>query len=251
MTVTSNMTIAAGGTNYVYCSPTNGGSVKLVLPNGLTVATGGMINANGAGYKGGAAFANTNGFGPGGGKYNAVSGGSGGGGYGGRGGAEINSGSLGGPTYGTSNLPPFQPGSGGGSYSAGEGGWGGGLVWIEASSGNVTIDGSIQAIGAPEIGHGMAGNGSGGGIYIRCRRLFGTGSLSVNGGMSSSGGADRGGVGGGGRIAVYRVNANTLAATADYGFSSGGSPNISTNGASAGTIFWGQLLEPGAVFTFR
>jgi len=152
---------------------------------------------------------------------------------------------VGGLTYGSSNTPPFQPGSGGASYSGGEGGWGGGLVWIEALNGNLTVDGLIQAIGVPEIGHGMAGNGSGGCIYIRCKRLFGAGTLSANGGMSSSGGLDRGGVGGGGRIAVWRVNTNTLSATVDYGYSSGGSPLISTNGASAGTIYWGATPESG------
>ena len=247
LTVVSNMTVASGGTNYVYSSPTNGGSVKMVMLSDLAVASGGMINANGTGYKGGGAFMNTNGFGPGGGKVNLVNVGSGGGGYGGRGGAESNSATVGGVTYGSSNTPPFQPGSGGASYSGGEGGWGGGLVWIEALNGNLTVNGSIQAIGVPEIGHGMAGNGSGGCIYIRCKRLFGAGSLSANGGMSSSGGADRGGVGGGGRIAVWRVNTNTLSATADYGYSIGGSPLISTNGASAGTIYWGATPESGTI----
>jgi len=73
MTVTGSMTVASGGTCYPYSSPTNGGSVKLLVVNGLTVASNGLINANASGFFGGYSHAGegsqTNGYGPGGGKF--------------------------------------------------------------------------------------------------------------------------------------------------------------------------------------
>jgi hypothetical protein len=166
----------------------------------LTVASGGMINVNFAGFIGG--IGGQSGYGPGRGWVNVGDGYGSGGGHGGFGG-HIQPGGAG--SYragGMTNDNPHDPGlpGSGGAYS---GGAGGGYVKIVAS-GTVSLSGTnaITANG------GAAGNGggSGGGINILCAVLSGSGSIQANGGRST---AYFGG-GGGGLVKIVVTNASTF-----------------------------------------
>jgi len=111
-----------------------------------------------------------------------------------------------GVAYGSMTAPEA-PGSGGLDYYSTLGGHAGGAVRVVAT-GTVTVNGSVLARGQDgwERGQIHASAGSGGGIYITCRRLEGasTGLIQVNGGNAGWAGW----AGGGGRIAViYNVTA--------------------------------------------
>lgn len=178
----------------------------------LVIAAGGSINANFAGYRGGGGAAAKRGQGPGGGL------GIGGGSYGGLGayGGGNDPGPAG-PTYGDAH-EPSDPGSGGGgtiAYSSTPGRPGGGAVRIIAT-GTVTVNGTITASALRDHGD-LCGSGSGGSIYISCRRFAAT-----NGWILAQGGGKAGtywayaGSGGGGRIAiVYDPDAQSLANITD------------------------------------
>jgi len=102
-----------------------------------------------------------------------------------------------GPSYG-SITNPIEPGSGAQPGIDGLGGFGGGTVRIIAS-GNCIIHGTIKANGGGRTGIHTHG-GSGGAIFITCRRFLGSpsGLLQANGETISHGGWS----GSGGRIAV-------------------------------------------------
>ena len=75
-----------------------------------------------------------------------------------------------------------------------------GFPWMSASS---TLEGAIKADGAYSNGE-AAGGGSGGSILVQAWEIGGYGTISANGGgHTSSGIADYGTSGGGGRIALY------------------------------------------------
>jgi hypothetical protein len=128
-------------------------------------------------------------------------GGGGGGGYGlagSNGASNGNSNALigqGGPAYGTSSLLPLLGGSGGGGGAAsssnnrgGAGGGGGGAILI-ASSGTLTLSGTISARGGNGVTinvGGGGGAGAGGAIRLIANTLVGTGSLDVRGGTAGS-----------------------------------------------------------------
>lgn len=164
----------------------------VVICTNLTVNTGGLIDANASGYTGRYANAGTGpGAGyapPGGGVYGS------GGGYGGVGGYGMYVNWLGGAIYGSAS-EPVDPGSSGGTGS-GTGGNGGGAIWISAD-GAVIVNGTIRANGGNGNGD-QAAAGSGGGVYIKCLTLQGSGFVQANGGNLGG----NGGGGGGGRIAV-------------------------------------------------
>ncbi len=151
-----------------------------IVGSNLTLATGGVINVTGLGFK--------TGCGPG---CSPVGAGAS---YGGRGGFRTTTAPT--TTYGFVQAPT-QPGSGSASGSSASGG---GAVRV-AADGAVEINGNVTA-------NGMAGGGtwhggsSGGAIFISCQSFGGAGSLQANGG---NGMADGGG-GGGGRIAVIFTN---------------------------------------------
>jgi len=152
----------------------------------VTVAADGGINAVGGGYQHRA--------GPGAGRSGTFNGAGGYGGEGGGGGDPLPGGLPYGPV-----ASPSAPGSGGGSHvnHVYAGGWGGGLVKMTVT-GSVTVNGTITANGTSgQDQHGSGG--SGGGIYIKCQTLGGTGSLEVRGGSTYN---NLGGAGGGGRIAL-------------------------------------------------
>ncbi len=187
--------IAGNCVLYPVAHPTNGGSILMRTRN-LTVPYAAQINGDALGFGGGVNGIHAAGYGPGGGGSSTRGGGGGHGGFGGKG----NDGTLA-PAGLTNDIAaaPLLPGSGGGGKSDPlyPGGNGGSLVRIEAT-GPVTIDGTISVNGAAGPGD-SAGGGAGGGIYLTCKSLGGTGTLQANGGSAPS----LGGGGGGGRIAVW------------------------------------------------
>ncbi|MBI3986358.1 MAG: hypothetical protein HY343_05535, partial [Lentisphaerae bacterium] len=218
-----------------------------VLCTDFNLLSGGWINVDFKGYRGGDPAGSYSGQGPGGPVWpggnngHAAS-------YGGFG---IGSAAV--WPYGASNAPVF-PGSGSTvswwvSYYAG--GNGGGAVWIDAS-GLVTINGVISANGQHTIGVNGGSGGSGGGIFISCQALAGTsGVVWAKGNVTNSfyGG------GGGGRIAViYDPVTQRALPTPQVVFSvaggggGGGAGDIGTLffpdnqflTATSGKYFWGQ-----------
>ncbi|MDD5706126.1 MAG: G8 domain-containing protein [Kiritimatiellae bacterium] len=175
---------------------------------GLTVAMNGSIDVGAKGYAGGR-FPNddqrfAHGPGKGSGEYMGAGGSHGGVGGGSHSTAYTLLGKM--PSY---NRPygepdmPLAPGSGGGrGVNPGYlGGMGGGAVWIDASNGTVTINGTISANGG--TGAGTGGGGSGGAVHIACRTIAGTsGIVQANGGSFAGNHLGYGGSGAGGRIAV-------------------------------------------------
>jgi hypothetical protein len=141
----------------------------------------------------------------------------GGGGYGlpgNNGGGGTNAG-LGGPRFGAVTVLPLIGGSGGGGGGAsnntrgGPGGGGGGAILI-ASSGTITLNGTIFSRG----GGGQSlvtggGGGSGGAIRLISNTFTGTGNLNVSGG---SGGVNFhfGGTGGQGYIRIEAFDKNNF-----------------------------------------
>jgi hypothetical protein len=233
VTVAGNMTLNPGCWVYPYSHWSNGAS-PLFSVRSLTIATNAGFNADRGGYAGGLEPGRL-GQGPGGGGTNGWYGY--GGSYGGRGG-----GNYAGQTYGSSNAPAL-PGSGGGKGLAGgvQGGFGGGLVRIEAVR-TIAIDGTISANGA-DYGFNFDGGGSGGGIYLKCRKFEG----GTNGALVANGGKGYNFGGGGGRIAVWRniglspeVISNSVAG--GWYLNPPGTP-VATNG----TIVWGTLPPGGTV----
>ena len=212
--VGGTMTVGSGCFVYAWSDIENGGSPRFSVGS-LDVAAGGTFSADYRGYRGG--YGNGSGFGndggdqtgagPGGGYYNV------GGGYGGTGGGHKPTWPAGGGfAYGTAEKP-YQAGSGGCALLANgsrisyvEGGAGGGLISVVAT-GTVEIAGTVSANG-DHGKHGInkqGGGGSGGAIYIACRRFIGgeTAVLSAKGGSSEPNDAIVTGAGGGGRIAVW------------------------------------------------
>ena len=106
-------------------------------------------------------------------------------------------------TYDDRKAPSFPGSSGGYGASAANlrGGSGGGQVWIEAVK-DITVDGTISMNGRAT--HSGWGGGSGGSVYLRARKVSGSGTISVAGGASSTRSAgnwtDQNGGGGGGYI---------------------------------------------------
>jgi len=111
--------------------------------------------------------------------------------------------------YGNPLLVPLRGGSGGGggvanANNGGSGGGAGGGALEIASSGTITVSGSILAVG----GNGgvsvtyCGGPGSGGGIHLQAQTITGAGSINASGGLSCSAGYSVGD----GRI---RIDANT------------------------------------------
>jgi len=229
--------ISTGSAMYLYSDPTNGGS-PLVRCRHLTILGGGRIDADGAGFMGSDSD-HLYGFGPG--QSRSISP-AGGASHGGRGGSNSNN-RLPGIIYGSSNAPSL-PGSGAGYSYGGHGGAGGGLVRVEVSS-VLDLRGIISANGRLAAGDGSwTAGGSGGAIYIRCKKLTGSGgTLSARGGECGSQNACGGG---GGRIAVWRV-------THDYA----GFPTANVQGGSGtypgeeGTVVWGYLPAPGTIITIK
>lgn len=251
----TDVTIASGGkmTMPAPFTDTQMSNNIVVVCSNFTVANGGLVDANYLGYAGragngygkgflGGVGEKSDGFGPGRGFGNAnqQSSGAGYGGHGGR----CNFSAFYGADYGSSNAPAL-PGSGGG-YGYGRtyelSGRGGGLIAIEAR-GSMTINGVVTANGEPwgsQTVYNTRSGGSGGGIHLRCDKLLGSGAGIIRANGGTSGGSD--GAGGGGRVAIWRVEGDELlfatsAAKGTGGYAAGGVSTMSQDG----TVVWGML----------
>jgi hypothetical protein len=206
------------------------GTINIDGKSGNTNGLGGLggpggYNGGGGGYGFDQSFSGVPGDGPsgGGGGIGGATitgtnvGDGGGGGYGlpgNNGGGGTNAG-LGGPRFGAVTVLPLIGGSGGGGGGAsnntrgGPGGGGGGAILI-ASSGTITLNGTIFSRG----GSGQSlvtggGGGSGGAIRLISNTFTGTGNLNVSGG---SGGVNFhfGGTGGQGYIRIEAFDKNNF-----------------------------------------
>jgi hypothetical protein len=149
--------------------------------------------------------------------------------------------------YGSALLQPLVGGSGGGggrggpSYSGSGGGGGGGAILI-ASTGTLTVTGTINATGGDSgglSGEGMGGRGaggSGGAIRLMATRMAGNGSLLADGGCVNNNNQRRQlcGIGGshnhyGGSPGRIRVEAET------HAFSFTSSPTLASD--TPGSVF--------------
>lgn len=170
----------------------------------------------------GAVRRGSDGLGPGGGlgvPYSASYYGGGGAGFASAGSTYVTG--AGGPAYGASTLIPLIGGSGGGGGAGGTnfkgaGGGGGGALLI-ASSGAVSITGTITAnggLGGSVSGTnsgGAGGGGSGGAIRIIATRLSGNGTITANAGGAGS--APNPGYAGWGSVGRIRLEAETMERT--------------------------------------
>lgn len=201
----------------------------------LNIHADGRINVDVKGYQGGY---KVTGYGPGRGEKKTQAGGGGYGGIGG--GASDEYGQM----YG-SYLEPSEPGSGGGGSDISSAG--GGCVRIVATD-SVTIDGSILANGGNTSGN-YKGTGSGGGVYISCKTILGSGSVVANGGYAGSWTAS----GGGGRIAViYDIAEQAAVALPSIWFSAAaGGCGSTSNQGDVGTLYFPDnqflLRQTGAI----
>ncbi|MEY4745232.1 MAG: hypothetical protein RL272_1177, partial [Candidatus Parcubacteria bacterium] len=194
--------ITGTGTLTLDSNTTTTGTYAAVDFSTLTIASGGLLTADGKGCAGSGNYSmyptaanvcsttvSTYGIG------------SGGGGHGGAGGA--GSIAAGGPTYGSASNPLFFGSSGGGTNAGTFGANGGGVIKVTVS-GTLTLNGTISANGNNGVvaGANATGGGAGGSINISAGTINGTTGLirakGGNGGVSS----EKGGGGGGGRIAV-------------------------------------------------
>lgn len=177
-----------------------------------TSATNSTVPAKGGpgGYDGGYGGATNSpggkGLGPGGGGGGPSSSypHGGGGGFGTAGGSQGANYGASGPAYGNASIAPLIGGSGGGggagfTSSPGHGGGGGGGAILIASSGTITINGSIIASGGNGYtfdgwGSTYSGGGSGGAIRLVANAISGSGIISAIGGSlvrSNKGGQGR------------------------------------------------------------
>ena len=232
-TLDANLVVSGDGR----VGPAHGdASLQLTLSGDVQLLSGGYFEASGRGYIGGqgpGAGGNT--------PNNAEAGGAGFGGAGGAGRSVNGLGGAGGIAYG-SVTEPVDMGSGGGNASdwAVTGGTGGGVLRLVVG-GTLTIDGEIRANGyaggAPNY---RSGGGSGGGIWITCGTLAGTGLITAHGGAGA--GSGQGGGGGGGRIAVHCVTADlpagNLRAYGGAGYTRGGAGTVYLKtGTGRGTVY--------------
>jgi len=184
-------------------------------PGGYPGGIGGVAMING-----GTGIA-TSGGGPGGGQASTdPTASSNGGGRGGNGGSHATPGAAGfenasspAPTYGDPHLLTLTGGSGGGggnmfdatvgTTNDGAGGGAGGGAILIASSGTITINGTVGARGgnggvsyvSGGVGTNGGGGGGGGAIRLMANSVGGSGSLFAQGGAGGVGGAGAGGTG--------------------------------------------------------
>jgi hypothetical protein len=226
-----NVTIA--GTIDVSGSPGGSGvqGATNLVNNGGAGGPGGFDGGDGA--DGLASTTGGSGLGPGGGAGGVVTGGAGNGGGGGgfvvsgatglSASGSSGTGGAGGGPYGTSALIPLIGGSGGGAGGApfghtGSGGGGGGGALLIASSGTITLTGTLLARGGSGTTSagccvpGTGGSGSGGAIRLIATTITGSGgSINVVGGVPTFGGSA-----GSGSIGRIRIEAYTNTATINY-----------------------------------
>ncbi|MCL1857529.1 MAG: hypothetical protein FWF84_07840, partial [Kiritimatiellaeota bacterium] len=211
--VGGDVTVGEDGLFRLIAEPWSGAPVKVIAAN-VTVDALGVINADASGFM---SYYGTNVNAPGiGGGPNDNSGG--GGGYGGVGGHGNHPNTSGGATYGDATRPVMVGSPGGGHPPPARnnyGGTGGGLIWIEAPEGAMALNGTLSADGGTKLANN-GGTGSGGGIYLVCKQVTGTGTLSANGATNDGPYINtEGGAGGGGRIAIAGWSDFQFAGTAE------------------------------------
>lgn len=210
------------------------GSINIDGKNGNTNGLGGLggpggYNGGTGGYGFDQSFSGVPGDGPssGGGGIGGATitgtniGDGGGGGFGlpgTNGGGGTNAG-LGGPRFGAVTILPLIGGSGGGGGAAsantrgGSGGGGGGAILI-ASSGTITLNGTILARGGQGLGFATfvtgGGGGAGGAIRLIANIFTGSGTMNVSGGNGSGGSFHAGGTGGQGYVRIEAFDKNNF-----------------------------------------
>lgn len=224
------LTIEGGGVMH--------GTYITINSENVTVDAGGILSANGLGYRfehkeathgtkslhgtvNPGAPDPTNGIGSG-------------AGHGGTGGKEINSKARAGFAYGDIYEPQKMGSSGGAGLNTLAGGRGGGRIWFNVTD-TIFIDGIVSADGEDAVNN-AAGGGSGGSVWMHCNVIQGYGKITAHGGRGSTYSSNTGSGGAGGRVAVY-FNINETMSTfrfIAYGGSAGGAH--SENGG-AGTVF--------------
>jgi hypothetical protein len=227
--------------------------------NGTAVGTTGGAGGPG-GFDGGNGATGTvsttggSGRGPGGGTGSSGAAGAGGGGFAAAGGnGTAPSGAtagIGGSVYSDATLLPLIGGSGGGGgganlgYTGGGGGGGGGAILI-ASSGTISLSGSILASGGPgtfyDILKGSSGGGSGGAVRLIATTVTGSsGTINVAGGAAANPGSPSniGGGGGAGRARIEGFT-NTLSAT----FTGAVSASVSSGAPTSVTLSNAPTLQ--------
>ena len=146
--------------------------------------------------------------------------------------------------YGNAEFP-LDPGSGAGAANRP----GGGAIFLEVT-GALTVDGCVSAnagTGASADGSTQGGFGSGGGILVFCKTVSGTGSVMANSG--SNDGNNGSGAGSGGRIAVhYDAAAQATVACCVRFEARGGYGAISNYGAADSTWAVKFVSEPGSLW---
>jgi hypothetical protein len=165
--------------------------------------------SGGGGGLGGATVTGTN-IGDGGGGGYGLAGSNGGGGT---------NGGIGGPRFGAVTILPLIGGSGGGGGAAaantrgGPGGGGGGAILI-ASSGTITLNGTIFSRGGAALGcctfFAGGGGGAGGAIRLISNTFTGNGTMNVSGGGGAGGNFHTGGSGGQGYVRVEAFDKNNF-----------------------------------------
>ncbi len=219
ITILASGDVTVGGTINIDGKPGNGAG-----------GTGGPGGSNGGsgGYGFDQSFSGVSGDGPGGGGGGvgnstiSLAGAGGGGGYGTAGTPGTNTSAalagVAGPKFGAATLLPLTGGSGGGGGGAvnnargGSGGGGGGAILI-ASSGTITLNGSLLSRGGNGIfigtSSGAGGGGAGGAVRLIANTINGTGSINVSGG---SGGCFQscGGAGGQGYVRLEAYDTNSF-----------------------------------------
>ena len=235
-TVTNSVVVYSGGTiDHTANSASAAYKIDLDCGNVFFVEAGGKVNATGRGYE------KDKGISPGSGspENHAAS-------HGGIGCGHVNHKDTGfhASCYG-SFFEPTTLGSGG--YSGHSSHSGGGAVRI-FSGGTMRIDGNVLAEG----GHGSTYySPSGGSVYLKCARLEGYGTISVNGGNVTTACA-----GGGGRIALYETVATDWSEWRGKATAYGGMQiTASMDGlplGSAGSVYMETALDGryGGVVTF-
>ncbi|MEM7164984.1 MAG: hypothetical protein AAF581_05930 [Planctomycetota bacterium] len=164
---------------------------------------------------------------------------------------------MGGAPYGNQHLLPMLGGSGGGGGGLpnGAGGGSGGGAILIASSTDITINGTIEADGGEGGnitigGQRRGGAGSGGAIRLMCETLDGTGTISVDGGVSWTAGSA-------GRIRVeafvntfggaYSPGTSVTAGTPSFVFNPVSAPAVrvtSIGGVAVPAMTTGSFLTP-------
>lgn len=137
------------------------------------------------------------------------------------------------PSYGSYSAPVTKGSAGGTGFNgACVAGGNGGASIKLTASGTLTVGGTITTSGGSAAGS-RAGGGAGGSVYLVAGTLAGSSAITASGGAGWGGGGGSGG-GGGGRIALHYTSANNYSGTMTAAGGAAGSG--SATAGTAGTI---------------